>query len=407
MDDLNIPPFFICPISLQMMKDPVTLSTGMTYDRESIDLWLFTYKRNACPITKQPLTDFSLTPNTTLLRLIQSWCNDNSSKIISMVERTTPTFDISIFCKLLDEVREPKSQISLIKSLRKIRSVIEESDGNRSYPKEAGVVSLMASLITDADPQEMWHLGDSLETTEEAMNVLFALKPSPESLKKVTEETKGKIVDSLSWVMQRGSYHARIHASLLLKSIFKEVEDKYKTGLKPEIFDSIVEILKDQNSSRAKKAALVILMEVIRMGRNMTRAVEAGVVAVIVELLAEMNERQSCEIMLRVLEVMCMRAEGRTALAAHPASVAVVSTKILRVSQVANERAVNVLLQLCRFCAEGGVVKEMIEVGGAAMVVLVVQAQCSRKAKEMAKEILGLHLRTWSKSICFPAHLLP
>lgn len=324
-----------------------------------------------------------------------------------MVERTTPTFDISIFCKLVDEVREPKSQISLIKSLRKIRSVIEESDGIRSYPKEAGVVSLMASLITDADPQEMWHLGDSLETTEEAINVLFALKPSPESLKKVTEETKGKIVDSLSWVMQRGSYHARIHASLLLKSIFKEVEDKYKTGLKPEIFDSIVEILKDQNSSRAKKAALVILMEVIRMGRNMTRAVEAGVVAVIVELLAEMNERQSCEIMLRVLEMMCMRAEGRTALSAHPASVAAVSSKILRVSQVANERAVNVLLQLCRFCAEGGVVKEMIEVGGAAKVVLVVQAQCSRKAKEMAKEILGLHLRTWSKSICFPAHLLP
>ena len=32
----DIPKEFICPISLEIMKDPVIMSDGQTYDRESI-----------------------------------------------------------------------------------------------------------------------------------------------------------------------------------------------------------------------------------------------------------------------------------------------------------------------------------------------------------------------------------
>ncbi|KAH1194037.1 E3 ubiquitin-protein ligase PUB22 [Glycine max] len=79
MDEIEIPAHFLCPISLQLMRDPVTVCIGITYDRENIERWLFSCKNNTCPVTKQCLLDHGLTPNHTLRRLIQSWCTLNAS----------------------------------------------------------------------------------------------------------------------------------------------------------------------------------------------------------------------------------------------------------------------------------------------------------------------------------------
>ncbi|XLS71215.1 hypothetical protein HN51_028080 [Arachis hypogaea] len=73
-NEIDVPLFFLCPISLEIMKDPVTVSTSITYDRESIETWLFSGKNKSCSVTKQQLSSsdfFDLTPNHTLHRLIQ------------------------------------------------------------------------------------------------------------------------------------------------------------------------------------------------------------------------------------------------------------------------------------------------------------------------------------------------
>ena len=76
-----MPSYFLCPISLQIMRDPVTLPTGITYDRERIERWVFSCEHSTCPITKQPIQpDAELTPNHTLRRLIQGCCAANSEK---------------------------------------------------------------------------------------------------------------------------------------------------------------------------------------------------------------------------------------------------------------------------------------------------------------------------------------
>ncbi|GFY91253.1 CYS, MET, PRO, and GLY protein 2 [Actinidia rufa] len=53
-DDLyiSVPTFFKCPISLDVMKSPVSLCTGVTYDRSSIQRWLDS-GHNTCPATMQ------------------------------------------------------------------------------------------------------------------------------------------------------------------------------------------------------------------------------------------------------------------------------------------------------------------------------------------------------------------
>ncbi|KAJ0973123.1 hypothetical protein J5N97_021082 [Dioscorea zingiberensis] len=69
---MSIPLLFRCPISLDLFTDPVTLSTGQTYDRPSIEQWLARGNRT-CPVTMQRLHDTSLVPNHTLRHLIDQW----------------------------------------------------------------------------------------------------------------------------------------------------------------------------------------------------------------------------------------------------------------------------------------------------------------------------------------------
>jgi len=74
----EVPSYFLCPISLQLMRDPVTLPTGISYDRAAISRWLASAAASSssrtCPVTRQPLEpELQLTPNHTLRRLIGSW----------------------------------------------------------------------------------------------------------------------------------------------------------------------------------------------------------------------------------------------------------------------------------------------------------------------------------------------
>ncbi|KAJ6797364.1 putative E3 ubiquitin-protein ligase PUB23 [Iris pallida] len=404
MNDHEIPPYFICPISLQIMKDPVILSSGVSYDRSSIDRWLSAYQHRSCPVTNQPLADRTLTPNTTLLNLINSWAAAPANPNPPVVSKTPPAFfDPSDIVRELTEATSSNDPCFQMKSLDKIASSIRAEPGRTACMEEAGITSYVASLITSFG-------SSSSDLVNKATTVLSLLDPSAEALKQAAEQEKGGLVETLISVMQRGSCGARIHAALLLRSIFRSVADAYKKDLPPDLFDCLVETLKDQNSNRkATMAALLILAEVLPYGRNRARAVEAGVAAVVVELLVEesRDERRAyCEAMLWVLELLCRKAEGRAPLAAHPAGVAAVAGKVLRVSAGATERAVKVLALVCGNVRGGPVVEEMMAVGGVAKLCMVVQVEGSRKVREMAKGVLGLHMKTWSKSPCFLSYCM-
>eukprot|EP01018_Ginkgo_biloba_P032386 Gb_02629 [translate_table: standard] len=80
-----VPSNLRCPISLDLMTDPVTLSTGITYDRHSIETWLDA-GNNFCPVTKQALQNQDLIPNHTLRRLIQDCIASSKISRVRLVE---------------------------------------------------------------------------------------------------------------------------------------------------------------------------------------------------------------------------------------------------------------------------------------------------------------------------------
>ncbi|KAJ8539844.1 hypothetical protein K7X08_014096 [Anisodus acutangulus] len=72
-----IPPDFCCPLSLELMTDPVIVASGQTYERAFIRKWI-DLGLTVCPETRQMLGHTKLIPNYTVKALIASWCESNN-----------------------------------------------------------------------------------------------------------------------------------------------------------------------------------------------------------------------------------------------------------------------------------------------------------------------------------------
>ncbi|XP_068309207.1 E3 ubiquitin-protein ligase PUB23-like [Pyrus communis] len=398
--EIDVPSFFLCPISLEIMKDPVTISTGITYDRESIEKWLFSSKNKTCPVTKQVVSeDSDITPNHTLRRLLQAWCTMNASHGIERIPTPKPPVNKSQIARLLRDAK--KSPNGLAKCLRELRSISSDSEANKKSIEAAGAVEFLASTIINNIKNDR----ENVEN-EDALSILHNLNLSEDVLKTLIGK-EGEFVEALIKLMQRGSYESRAYAVMLLRSIFEVADSTRMANVKPEFFAEVVEVLNDQISQQASKATLQLLIQLCPWGRNRIKAVEAGAVMVLIELLLDTSsDRRTLEMTLMVLDMICGCAEGRAELLTHGAGLAVVSKKIMRVSKVASERAVRILFSICKFSATSSVLQEMMQLGVVAKLCLVLQVDSGSKTKDKAREVLKLHGRTWKNSTCIPSNLV-
>ncbi|MCD7462735.1 hypothetical protein HAX54_049270 [Datura stramonium] len=387
---------------MEVMRDPVTISTGITYDRQNIEKWLFSCKHTTCPLTNQDLKFIDLTPNHNLRRLIQSWCMLNSSNGIQWIPTPKPQVQKAYVVRILNEAqKDPDMQFNC---LRRIRSMARASESNKKCLESAGVVDFLASIMIKGKELEV------SDASDEALNVLLHLNPSDTELKKfINSRNDHQFLDSLLQFLKSDDVQSRTNAITLLRSTLNVADPAQLIGIQPVYIKGIVGILNDKISQQATKTALKLLVELCPWGRNRIKAAENGAVFALIELLLDTNERRICELILTALDHLCTCAEGRAELLSHGGGIAIVSKKILRVSHLASDRAVRILCSISKFsatCHNYKVLQEMLQVGVVSKLCLVLQVDANPKTKEKTKEILRLHSRVWRDSSCIPPHLL-
>ncbi|KAF5473946.1 hypothetical protein F2P56_005892 [Juglans regia] len=395
MDDIEVPQYFLCPISLQIMKDPVTVITGITYDRESIEHWLFTSKKTTCPVSKQALPKGSdLTPNHTLRRLIQAWCTQNASHGIDRIPTPKPPLDKFQVLKLIKQLRQPQFQL---KTLRKLELLASENDKNRSHMVEAGVPKAMLLFIATRFKE-----GQTVGL-EEALSVLNSI-PIPSAEAKQLLMENDHIIDSLTWVlgceMENQELTVKSHAMIVLKTITTDPSSRILERLEPEFFNTIARVLKSGITRQGSNAALNVLLAACAWGRNRMMMVEAGTVFELIELELELPEKRTTELILGILFHLCSLPDGRAQFLSHRGSIAVVSNKISRVSPAADDRAVLILSIICKFSGTYMVIQEMLKVGAVSRLCSLLQANCDTYLKGRVREILKSHSDEWKGSPC-------
>ena len=70
MDDRIIPEDFVCPITKDVMEDPVLANDGYTYER--IAIMQYVVNEGKSPMTRQEMNEAQLMPNRALKSIIEN-----------------------------------------------------------------------------------------------------------------------------------------------------------------------------------------------------------------------------------------------------------------------------------------------------------------------------------------------
>lgn len=331
-----IPDDFRCPISLELMKDPVIVSTGQTYERACIEKWLEA-GHGTCPKTQQTLTSTALTPNYVLRSLIAQWCESNgveppkrpsssrpskATSSCSPAERTK----IEILLRKLTS-GNPEDQRS---AAGEIRLLAKRNADNRVAIAEAGAIPLLVGLLSTPDSR----------TQEHAVTALLNLS--------ICEDNKGSIIScgavpGIVHVLKKGSMEARENAAATLFSLSVIDENKVTIGASGAI-PPLVTLL-SEGTQRGKKDAATALFNLCIYQGNKGKAVRAGVVPTLMRLLTEPGGGMVDEA-LAILAILASHPEGKSAIGAAEA-VPVLVEVIGNASPRNRENAAAVLVHLC------------------------------------------------------------
>lgn len=66
--EVDVPDSFLCPLTQEVLRDPVVDPDGNSYERHAIEAWL--EKNSTSPITRKPLRREELVPNRALRDVI-------------------------------------------------------------------------------------------------------------------------------------------------------------------------------------------------------------------------------------------------------------------------------------------------------------------------------------------------
>lgn len=431
--NVQIPLYFRCPISLELMQDPVILSTGQTYDRSSIEKWVAS-GNTTCPVSMQKLEDFTLIPNHTLRRLIQEWCVANRSRGVQRIPTPKQPADPHRLRSLLAEASSTGSDTepTRVFAIRALKNLVKDSDNNNALMVEAGAVPILMTAFFScaggvegggaldgrrrgesgrkdfqggAEPAQSSGgeaAGDVNECRdvvvgegcEEALGVLVMLPLTDNDKLLMTRPDKlAFIADVLQW----GSPEARANAALLVETLSdskQRPELRVALATSDTVVEGLVGLVRDSRESCARAGVRALYSLCLRQ-QGKERAVEAGAAPALVEMLlfteADVAPKGggATERAVATLELLCTTEQGCADVARQgaPAVVAMVKT-MLKVSERATEAAASSLLAICscsqnvqRCAVQVGVIKELL---------LLMQSDCSERAKAKAMKLLKL-----------------
>lgn len=86
---INVDPSFICPLTLEIMNQPLMSKHGFNFERSAILEWLSRGNKN-CPLTRKPLEISKLVPNHALQGRILAWKQEHGEDV-STTETETST----------------------------------------------------------------------------------------------------------------------------------------------------------------------------------------------------------------------------------------------------------------------------------------------------------------------------
>ncbi|KAL5202845.1 hypothetical protein ABZP36_013797 [Zizania latifolia] len=380
------PPDFRCPISLDLMRDPVVSSSGQTYDRESITRW-FGSGKSTCPKTGQVLVNLELVPNKALKNLISRWCRENgvamegseqskpestpvvtANKAALEAARMTASF-------LVKKLSVSFSPGSVNRVVHEIRQLARSGNDTRAFIGEGGAVPLLVPLLRSEDTA----------TQLNAVTALLNLSILDANKKRIMHAEGA--VEALCHVMGCGAtWRAKENAAATVLSLAAVHSYRRRLGRNQRVVEMVVLLVRTGPSS-TKKDALAALLCLSGERENVGKLVEAGAAEAALSAISEE------ETAVAVLESLAKRG-GAEAIVNLDGAVARLVAELRRGTDWSRECAAAALVLLCRSMG-AGVVAQVMSVSGVEWTIWELMATGTNRARRKAAS-LGRACRRWA-----------
>lgn len=197
---------FVCPLTKQVMSDPVTLENGQTFEREAIEKWFRECKESGrkmvCPLTLKELKSTDMNPSIALRNTIEEWTARNEAVQLDLARRS---------------LNLGSSETEILHALKYVEHICQKSRSNKHIARSAGLIPLIVDMLKsssrrvrckaletlrivveeDAENKEMLAEGDIVRTIvkflshelskerEEAVSLLHELSKSETLCEKI------------------------------------------------------------------------------------------------------------------------------------------------------------------------------------------------------------------------------
>jgi hypothetical protein len=378
LESIEVPPVFICPISLDPMQDPVTLCTGQTYERYNILKW-FSLGHCTCPTTMQELWDDTVTPNKTMQQLIYSWF---SQKFLATKKRSEDVQGRAI--ELLDNLKKVKGQAK-VQTLKELRQVVAA----HSTARKAVLDNCGTALVTSFLGPFTTHAVGS-----EAVGILVNLDLDYATKSNLRQPARiSLMVDMLN----EGSIETKINCTRLMEMLMEGNDFEHENMSSLRLLVGLLRLVKDKKHPNGLLAGLGLLKSICSHESVRGSVVSIGTVPPLVELLPSLNN-ECLELALYILDVLSSIPEGRLALKVCANTIPNVVKLLMRVSETCTRLALSILWAVCMLAPEECTALA-VEAGLAAKLLLVIQSACNPVLKQQSVELLKLCSLNYTSTI--------
>lgn len=406
-DDLyiTVPSFFRCPISLDVMKSPVSLCTGVTYDRASIQRWLDS-GNNTCPATMQVLQSKEFVPNRTLQRLIQIWSDSVQHRVDSSESATGRPVVLSQD-EVKDIIRVAISKTEdFSENLTKIVAFAKESDENKTFlAKFDGLVVMLVEILSNVNDVNM------LKQVIRVLDLILNKIEDQQHLMNLILKRDQDCLNSLLLVLkQQESVDSRIESLRLLEFIAVDADSKVKIAERDGLLAETVKSLSLDSDRRLIEASLSCLITISSSKRAKTKLINHKLITELGKLITDGHNGNGSgngngngngngsgngtvlitEKALRLVEILSTTKQGRMEICQDAALLNGVVQKMLKVSAAATEHAVTILWTVCYLFRDQTAQEAVSSSNVLTKILLLMQSNCTPAVRQMSADLLKI-----------------
>ncbi|CAB4270296.1 unnamed protein product [Prunus armeniaca] len=180
---------FICPITREVMMDPVETSSGQTFERSAIEKW-FADGNRSCPLTMTSLDTSILRPNKTLRQSIEEWKDRNTMIMIA-----------SLKSKLQSEEDE-----EVLHCLGELLDLCKERDLHKEWVILENYIPILIQLLGVKNPEIRNHA---------LVNLCILVKDSDDAKERINKADNG--IESIVRSLGRRVEERKLAVALLLE----------------------------------------------------------------------------------------------------------------------------------------------------------------------------------------------